>query len=285
MNYSTFTTKKNDDVLSVTIDNGDVNVMSATMAAELLELVEQLAEDSETKVVVFDSANAEFFIAHFDISDIVKMIDGDESIPTGNIPGLNILQALVLSIQDLPQVTVAKVDGICRGGGFEFILAMDMCFASEQSKFCFPEASAGFLPAGGGSTLLPIRAGNQRALEVMLTGRDYSGAEAERYNIVNRSFATAEELNDYVASVVKQMCANSSSAIQAVKSVPKETFALMKDGMLAGMTQENVSMGQCLSDPVVNASIRKLAENSGTRDTELNLPDTIANIYECSITL
>ena len=67
MNYSTFTTKKNDDVLSVTIDNGDVNVMSATMAAELLELVEQLAEDSETKVVVFDSANAEFFIAHFDL--------------------------------------------------------------------------------------------------------------------------------------------------------------------------------------------------------------------------
>ncbi len=276
MSFSTFTTSSDNGVLTVSLNNGEVNIMSATMAAELFALVGQLTVDTETKVVVFESANDDFFIAHFDINDIIKLIEGDESIPISKTPNLNVLQALGLSLQGLPQVTLAKVDGICRGGGFEFMLALDMCFASEQSKFCFPEASTGFLPAGGGSTLLPLKAGNSRALEVMLTGRDFSGSEAAQYNFINRAFATGEELDAYVADTVKRIAANDMAAIQAVKSVPKKTFAVMADGVFAGLAQENASMNQCLADPVVIANIRKLETITGSRESELDLPATIA---------
>ena len=277
MSFTTFTTNRDNGVLTVSLNNGEVNIMSATMAAELFALVGQLTVDTETKVVVFESANDDFFIAHFDVNDIIKLIEGDESIPISKTPDLNVLQALGLSLQNLPQVTLAKVDGICRGGGFEFMLALDMCFASEQSKFCFPEASTGFLPAGGGSTLLPIKAGSGRALEVMLTGRDFSGSEAAQYNFINRAFASRDELDDFVAGTVKRIAATDMAAILAVKSVQKKTFAVLADGVLAGLAQENASMNQCLADPVVIAQIRKLAEITGTRENELDLPATIAS--------
>ncbi len=276
MSYTTFSTHKDGAILTVTLNNGDVNIMSAIMAAELFALVGSLTMDTTTKVVIFDSANTDFFIAHFDINDIIKLLEGDESIPQSVTPGLNVLQCLGLSIKSLPQVTMAKIDGICRGGGFEFMLALDMCFASEQSKFCFPEANCGFLPAGGGSTLLPLKASSGRALEIMLTGRDFSGSEAAQYSVINCAFATSDELNAYVADTAKRIAANDIAAIQAVKSVSKQTFSVMTDGIFAGLAQENTSMNQCLADPVVIDNIRLLAKITANTDNELDLPATIA---------
>jgi len=277
MSFTTFSTRQDGATLYVTLNNGEVNMMTATMAGELFALVGQLAVDTGTKVVVFDSANSDFFIAHFDIDDIFKVVEGDPSIPVSKTKDLNILQALGLSIGSLPQVTIAKIDGICRGGGFEFMLALDMCFATVDSKFCFPEASGGFLPAGGGSTLLPLKAGGARALEIMLTCRDFSGAEAEQYNFINRAFTHSSELDSYVEEVASSIARNDSAANQAVKSVLKQTFSGMTEGVLAGLAQENASMNECLADPTVLAQLKLLAENSGTRDKELDLPATIAS--------
>ncbi len=277
MSYTTFSTRKEGPTLHVTLSNGEVNIMSAVMAGELFALVGQLTVDSETKVVIFDSANSDFFIAHFDIDDIFKVIEGDPSIPVSKTKDLNVLQALGLSINNLPQVTMAKIDGICRGGGFEFMLALDMCFATTQSKFCFPEASGGFLPAGGGSTLLPIKASSGRALEVMLTGRDFSGAEAQQYNFINRAFETAAELDSYVSDAVERIARNDFSANQAVKSVLKQTFSGMNEGVFAGLAQENASMNECLANPAVLEQLKLLADISGKREQELDLPATIAS--------
>jgi enoyl-CoA hydratase/carnithine racemase len=278
MSFTTFSAEKNGAVLTVRFDHGEVNIMTAAMAGELFALVGQLAVDTETKVVIFESANPDFFIAHFEIADILKVIEGDPSVPVSKTPGLNVLQALGLSLQNLMQVTIAKVDGRCRGGGFEFILALDMCFASDQSRFCFPEAAAGFLPAGGGSTLLPLKAGNNRALEVMLTGRDFSGSEAAQYNFINRAFSTSAELAEYVSATSTQIAKKDVTVIQAIKSVTKATVAPMAPGVLAGLAAENTAMNECLSAPEVLARLRELGMKSGKRETELDLPATIDSL-------
>ena len=278
MSFTTFATKKDGPILNVTLDNGETNIMSATMAGELFALAGQLAVDTETRVVVFESAAPDFFIAHFSVTDILKLVEGDPSVPVSKTPGLNVLQALGLSLQNLTQVTIAKIDGRCRGGGFELMLAMDMCFASEQSRFCFPEAASGFLPAGGGSTLLPLKAGNNRALEVMTTGRDFSGSEAARYNFINRAFATAAELDDYVAATAKQIGKKDIGVIKAIKSVARATTAVMTEGVLAGLARENAAMNECLSDPKVIERLRALAAAEGTREAELDLPAAIETL-------
>ncbi|WNC70237.1 enoyl-CoA hydratase/isomerase family protein [Thalassotalea nanhaiensis] len=278
MNFSTFSTKKDDATLTVTLNYGDVNMMSATMVAELFSLVGQLTIDTSTRVVVFESANTDFFVAHFDINDILKLIDGDPTIPVSKSKDLNILQALGLSLNSLPQVTIAKVDGICRGGGFEMMLAMDMCFATEHSKFCFPEVSAGFLPSGGGSTLLPLKVGSARALEIMLTARDFSGAEAGLYNVVNKVFSNSEQLDDYVKSTVAYMSTNSLASIQGVKSVLKQTMSGFKNGLFSGLAQENTVMEQCFSNPKTIQTLRLLADNTGAVEQELELVNTIRTL-------
>ena len=278
MSFTTFSTEKNGAVLTVRLDHGEVNIMTAAMAGELFALVGQLAVDTETKVVIFESANPDFFIAHFEIADILKVIEGDPSVPVSKTPGLNVLQALGLSLQNLMQVTIAKVDGRCRGGGFEFMLALDMCFASDQSRFCFPEAAGGFLPAGGGSTLLPLKAGNNRALEVMLTGRDFSGSEAAQYNFINRAFSTSAELAEYVSATAGQIAKKDVTAIQAIKSVTKATVAPMAPGILAGLAAENTAMNECFADPEVLARLRELGMKSGKRETELDFPATIESL-------
>jgi len=262
--------------MTVTLSNGETNVMSAIMCGELFSLVGQLTVNPEIKVVIFDSANPDFFIAHFDVHDILKGISGDPSVPVSQFPEINILQSLSLSVQALPQVTVAKINGACRGGGVELMLSMDMVFASEQARFCLPEASVGFLPAGGGATLLPLKTGKGRALEIMLTGRDFSGAEAERYNCINRAFGDEAALNDYVRDTAVRMAACSAGAIAAVKATYAKTIEGLADGVMAGLAQENESMVACLSDPKVFESLQLLAENSGTYDNEIDLPKTIS---------
>lgn len=275
MSYTTLSTKTDDAVMTVTLNNGETNLLSAVMAGELFALVGELSMTPAIKVVVFESSNADFFIAHFDLNDILKTLSGDPSVPVSKFPDINILQSLSLSIQALPQVTIAKVDGVCRGGGFELILAMDMTFATEKARFCFPEASVGFLPAGGGATFLPLKAGRGRALEVMLSGRDFNGTEAEQYSFVNLALSDTAALNEYVDDLASRIGSNDAAAIGAVKETINKTSEGFIDGVMAGLAQENESMIACLSDPKVLEAIQLMAANSGTRATELDLPDNI----------
>lgn len=278
MEFSTFSTKKSDSTLTVTFNHGDVNIMSAVMVAELFALVGQLTVDTKTKVVVFESANDDFFIAHFDLNDILKLIAGDPSIPVSKTKSLNVLQALGLSLNSLPQVTIAKVDGICRGGGFELILALDMCFATQDSKFCLPETKAGFLPSGGGSTLLPIKVGTAKALEIMLSARDYSGSEAAQYNVINRAFGTSKELTAYVDRTIAHISNIELTSIHGVKSVLKQTTSPLRDGLFAGLEQENIIMQQCFSNPHTIQYLQTLAANTGSVSQELDLIYTISSL-------
>lgn len=274
MNFKTLTVATEGSVMTVTLENGDINLMSATMAEELFKLVGALAINPDIKVVVFESANADFFIAHFDVSDIFKSLSGDESVPQSKFAEINIVQSLNLSIQALPQVTIAKVDGVCRGGGFEFTLAMDMTFATEKARFCFPEASAGFLPSGGGATLLSLKIGKNRALEVMLSGRDFSGSEASQYGFINNSFADTAALNSYVADLTLSISRTNAPAISAVNSTIKQTYAGFTDAIMAGFAQENATMVSCLAEPSVHANLKSLHEAS-KYETEIDLPATI----------
>jgi enoyl-CoA hydratase/carnithine racemase len=275
MTYTTLNTTTDNAIMTVTLDNGEVNMMSAIMVGELFALVGELTVNPAVKVVVFESANPDFFIAHFDLNDILKAVAGDPSVPASKYPDINILQSLGLSIQALPQVTIAKVDGICRGGGVELILAMDMVFSSEGARYALPEASVGFLPSGGGATLMPTKVGRGRALEFMLTGRDFDGREAERYGLVNNTLEDGDSLDAYVNSTAASIAANRTDAIKAVKATVKKPFEALNAGVLSGLAQENASMLECLSSPEVFEGLQALAEKSGTRESEIDLVKTI----------
>jgi enoyl-CoA hydratase/carnithine racemase len=122
------------------------------------------------KVVVFDSANPDYFIAHFDITFLVQLPDEVPAKPEK----LNRIRKAMELFRVMPKVTIAKIEGRARGGGSEIALCFDMRFgAIGKAILSQPEIGFGLIPAGGGTQRLPRLIGRSRALEVVLGGEDF----------------------------------------------------------------------------------------------------------------
>lgn len=279
MSYTTFSLKQEGAVLRVALSNPPVNLMNLKMTEELFQLSGQLFVDTSVKVVILESADPEFFIAHFDLDDLVK--SAADPTKASKYPDINALQALALSWQGLPQVTIAKVQGRCRGAGLEFAMGLTMRFASEDSKFCAPEASGGFLACGGGTTRIALAAGPARALEFLLSGRDYSGLEAERYGLVNRALP-ASELDQYVDDLAAQISQRSFGVIGMHRDVFKEVYAPMIDPLFAGLAKENDGLRSAMATEEFAQGIDGLRSLGQSREYELNLPETISNLSQAN---
>lgn len=275
MSFSTFSLQQDGEVLRLTLSNPPVNLMNFQMVGELFTLAGRLQGDRSVKVVVLDSADPDFFIAHFDLGDVVAAASNPAA--GGKNPDINALQSLALTWQMLPQVKIAKINGRCRGGGLEFLLAMDMRFCSLDSKFCFPEASGGFAAAGGGATRTFMALGPARALEFLLSSRDFSGEEAQRYGLVNRALP-AGELDAYVAELVARLALRSHEVVGMHREVMRRVFAPMVEPLFSAFAAENAALRGGMLGTEMPAGITALMAAGQTREVELDLPGTISRL-------
>src|ERR1700719_1140091 len=121
---------------TITFSNPPINIFAPTTIVELGTLITDLEADPSVKVVVFQSANPDFFVAHLDVGKAAAQ------------PGvLGLWRDFVLRLSSTPVVSIAKIRGRTRGIGNEFVLACDMRFASRQSAL-FGNPEIGALPAG-----------------------------------------------------------------------------------------------------------------------------------------
>ncbi len=179
---------------SVTFSNPPVNLIDAAMVGELQALLAEAEADERLAVIVFDSADPDFFLAHWDIAADPALTDALPPGPTGMHPWLDVL----VRLSRLPQVTVSAIRGRARGAGSEFALATDLRFASrERAVLGQFELGAGAVAGGGPASRLPRLVGRGRALEILVSADDYDADLAERYGYVNRSVPDA----DFVAFV------------------------------------------------------------------------------------
>lgn len=274
MNFSTFSLQQDGALLRVTLNNPPVNLMSGKMTEELFMLGGRLHVDPGVKVVLFDSADPDFFIAHFDLEDMVA--SANDPSKASKYPDMNVLQSLALSWKNLPQIKIAKITGRCRGGGLEFILgAMDMRFASTDSRFCFPEASGGFLACGGGTSFTALAAGPARAMEILLSSRDFSAEEAERYGLVNRALP-AGEIDAYLNDLTGRLLKRSSTVVAMHREVFKKVYSGIVEPLFAGLAAENDGLRAGLASAEMQDEIKMLLDAGQTRENELDLPATLA---------
>jgi enoyl-CoA hydratase/carnithine racemase len=275
MNFQTLTLRETGAVLEITLQNPPINLMSAKMVEELFQLTGYLINNRDIRVVVIDSADPDFFVAHFDLEDLES--SASDPSKASRYPDINVLQSLGLAWQNLPQVKIAKVNGRCRGGGFEFILALDMRFASASSLFCFPEASAGFLASGGGTTRVALAAGPARGLEVLLSARDFTAAEAERYGLINRCLPDGE-LDAYVADLVERVARRSPEVVGMHRAVFGQAFSPIVEPLFAAMAAENDGMRVGLAGAEMHAAMAGHLKLGQTREVELDLPASMATL-------
>ena len=220
----------------VTFDNPPINLMNATTAAELQDIVTAVEEADDLRVVVFDSANPDFFFARYDFSGGgLPTTPG----PTGLPPFLD----MTVRLSQVPVVSIAEIRGRARGGGNEFALACDMRFAAaETALFGQPEIGSSLIPGGGGIERLAAFVGRGRALEIVLSADDFDAATAERYGWINRALPGAE-LTGYVEALARRIASFDSVALGTAKrminrhTLPARDDLLETQGATVGLVQ------------------------------------------------
>jgi enoyl-CoA hydratase/carnithine racemase len=161
----------------VTLNNPPINAIDDRMYDEVFDLVQEIESEPSLKVVTFESANPDFFIAHYSTAAPRSRFGTPRWIDAAT----RLAQSVVLSI--------AVIRGRVRGGGSEFTLACDVRFASrERAIFGQPEVGTGLIPGGGALQRLPLLVGRPRAIEIILGADDFDAETAERYGWINAPF-------------------------------------------------------------------------------------------------
>lgn len=220
-NFSTFDVKVEDAIATVTFDFGTVNVQGQEMLADLNSLAMRLEMDRDVKVVVFESANPDVWVCHYD-TELLQHLS-TEAVSRDEAQLLD-LQAICERISKVPQATIAKLEGFARGGGHELALALDMRFAVRgKFKFMQMEVGMGILPCGGGASRMARQTGLGRALEIILSARDFDADEAEAMGTINKAFE-ADEIDAYVDTLAKRIASFPAASINACKQMVYESI-------------------------------------------------------------
>ena len=228
--YDTLSVALQDGVLYATISNPPVNVMTLGLYADLVDFTAKVAADDAVRVVVMQSADPEFFIAHFDVSVILTFpIDTAPERATSLSP----FHTMCELMRTMGKPTIAKLAGRVGGGGNEFAAACDMRFGvRDRTIINQMEVPLGILPGGGGTQHLPRLMGRSRALEVILGAEDLDAETAERWGYLNRIFPDTATLDSFVERLALRMAAWPAGAVALAKASVLNAEPPMTEGLL-----------------------------------------------------
>jgi enoyl-CoA hydratase len=167
-------------VAVVTVDRPDaLNALDVSTLTELRDLLRQLADDPEVRVVILTGAGEKAFVAGADIK-YMSGLDVDEAKAWGALG-----HETGRLLETMPKPTIAAVNGFALGGGCELALACDIRYGSSAAKLGQPEVNLGIIPGWGGTQRLARVCGLGVAKELIFTGRIVNAEEALRIGLLN----------------------------------------------------------------------------------------------------
>ncbi|MGZ6869295.1 MAG: enoyl-CoA hydratase/isomerase family protein [Frankiaceae bacterium] len=259
-------------VLFAEISAPPMNLLGPELVRDLVSLIRLAEADASVKVIVFTSADPDYFISHVDLTRVPEY-RAEAAVLTGEAS----IAALFRHLSASRLVTIAQVEGRVRGAGSEFTLACDMRFAARETAiFAQFEPAFGQVPGGGGAQYLTRIMGRARALEVMLSADDYDAELAERYGWINRALP-ADALGEFVRTLAHRIAAFPAAGHAAVKDrvnaislAPLEDFRrdsdLFRDSVGSAQTQRLIQTA--------------MKHSLQTRDAELTLGAMLAGLSD-----
>ncbi len=188
-----------------------LNALNTQVYQELNACFGEIQDRKDVKVVILTGSGNKAFAAGADISEMVKA-----NVVEGRTLAL-LVRDVGLKLENMPQVTIAAVNGFALGGGCEISLACDLRIASDNAKFALPETGLGIIPGGGGTQRLPQLIGKGRAKEMIFTGAMVDAQEAYRIGLVNH-IVPQQELMEFCMEMATQIANRASYAISLSKN-------------------------------------------------------------------
>ena len=245
----TIRVEKSAGIARLTIDCPPMNLLGGDLLMGLAGAVEAFSKDAETRVIILDSADPDFFIAHGDVETIVDF-PRDPAPPAAELP---FTHQVIEGLRKLPQVTIAQIAGMTRGGGSEVALACDMRFAAlGQAVFGQPEVALGILPGAGGTARLTRLLGRARAAEIILGGDDFSAEEAERYGWINRALPP-ESLAPFVDRLARRIASFPRETLREAKAT---IHGISERGLEEDLLAEQQAFDRLIRDPAAESQER-----------------------------
>jgi len=263
MDFETLNVRQEGAVLFADIEAPPMNLLGTELVRDLVSLIQHLEADDAVRVLVFKSADPDYFISHVDVSRI-----GEYRQEAVKLTGEASIGMLFRYLSASRLVTIAQIEGRVRGAGSEFVLACDMRFAARESAlFGQPEVGLGLIPGAGGIQHLVRLMGRGRALEVMLSADDYDAETAERFGWINRALP-ASTLGEFVTSLAHRIAGFPPAGqialkerVNAIALAPAEDFRRDSDLFL-----------ECGRNPEAQRRTRAaMTRGLQTRDAEMAL--------------
>lgn len=195
------------------------NALSDEVIEGLIDGLERAAGDAEARVVVLTGAGDRAFCAGGDLTSTMAPQGGR----VGQHEQRGRIADLLVGIGRHPKPVVARVNGVALAGGFGLMMACDLVVAPDDAEFGTPEINLGLWPFMI-SAVIKRNLPRKVALEMMMTGRRYSAAEAERWGMVNR-VVPRSELDETVGALVAELAGKSSLVLR----LGKESFGRVDD--------------------------------------------------------
>jgi enoyl-CoA hydratase/carnithine racemase len=257
-------------VLFAEIAAPPMNLLGPELVRDLVSLLQRAEADTTFKVLVFRSADPDYFISHVDLTQVTGY-----RAEAAKLTGEPSIALLFRHLSASRLVTIAQIEGRVRSAGSEFVLACDMRFAARESAiFAQFESAFGLIPGGGATQYLARLMGRARALEVLLSAEDYDAELAERYGWINRALP-ANTLSDFVTALAQRIASFPAAGqvaikdrINAITLAPTDDFR--RDSDLFG---EGVHTAE--TQRLIETAMKRGLQ---TRDAEMELAAMLADL-------
>jgi enoyl-CoA hydratase len=225
---TTWTSEQHGAVAVLTFARPPQNMMDFASMIELGDLLEDAASrPDEIRIIMITGGIDDVFIFHADLADLARGGAGHATAEENAAWG----RALRL-LQDIPQPTLAAINGAAWGGGNEIALACTLRIGSEHANFAAPEVNIGIIPGGGGSVRLPRLIGPGLAADVVITGRVIDAHEALRSGWIT-ALLPADDFHRHAIAWATNAARNPAPALNAAKRSLVEGGELSLEDALA----------------------------------------------------
>lgn len=201
-----------DHIATVTLNRPDVmNAFNYDMLVELGNVAEELRTNADARVVVITAAGEKAFSVGADLKERRGLTEQQVRRNVYKIGDV------FNRIADLPQPTIAAINGYAFGGGMELLLACDFRVTGKDVKMGLTETSLAIIPGAGGTQRLPRIIGEAKAMELILTARRFSGEEAYGFGLITRLVDEPSHALDGAMELAQEMLKNGPVAVQQAK--------------------------------------------------------------------